>query len=63
VKTIKLASGRVIKMYSVRLANGNLSVPTRDGMVEVPPSDPRYKRWLPWAVEPNDPRIAEEPKQ
>lgn len=59
MKLIKISGGRVIKMYAVRLANGNLLVQKRTGPVEAAPGTQLFKRWLPWAVEPDDPRIAE----
>jgi hypothetical protein len=61
-KHIKTASGRVVAVKSIRLANGNLLVPRRDRATnravwaEVKPGEPEYKRWLPVAVDEADPR-------
>lgn len=46
-------------MKAYRLPNGNLLVPARaeipgavgDGMLEVPPDNPLYAIWEPWAVD------------
>ena len=45
-------------MEAIKLENGNLLIPKRaedeegkiigDGMVEITPDDPDYKRWLPF---------------
>lgn len=61
-KPIKTHTGRIVVFKSIHLKNGNLLVPRRNrttnraDWVEVTPSDPEYKRWLPAAVHEPDPR-------
>lgn len=64
-KTIKLNSGRIVVIESIRLKNGNLLIPRRrtddwslTELVEVEPGTSEYKRWLPVAEDKPDPRIA-----
>lgn len=62
-KTIKLRSGRIVVMKSIRLANGNLLIPKRNEFdrarvdwVEVEPGTSDFKRWSSVAVDEADPR-------
>lgn len=62
-KTIKLAGGRIIEIKSIRLANGNLLIPSRRAddrtqveWREVEPGTGDHKRWLPVASDEPDPR-------
>jgi hypothetical protein len=62
-KIVKLHSGRIVEIKSIRLANGNLLIPARseeDRTVvvwqEVEPGTSLHKRWLPVAEDEPDPR-------
>lgn len=62
-KTIKLNGGRIVEVESIRLANGNLLIPSRHPddrsqavWAEVEAGSSDYKRWLPVAVDKPDPR-------
>lgn len=62
-KVVKLAGGRTITIKSIKLANGNLLIPSRSpedwhAVVwrEVEPGTSDFKRWWPVAVDETDPR-------
>lgn len=68
-KYVRLQSGRVAVIKSVRLPNGNLLIPKRmtdwstADWVEVEPGTPDYKRWSTVAVDEPDPRETAEYKE
>lgn len=62
-KLVKLHSGTVVEVKSIRLAGGNLLVPRRRAddrskweWAEVEPWTSDFKRWEPVAVDEPDPR-------